>query len=238
MKIIHFVKAAAVDSWSFWVKMLILSMDFGVRGQLQQSWTSVAEPGWQPCPGLCLGYIFVVSFLVTALAPHFRLKVKQTRLIYKNKWTAPGSFRIQMSNSTTFHEVLQCELHLCLQYSQFSFHCNIDIKTSIFYCRETRHANPSVYYNNPQPCPSSLSLSTASSCFPHHLLVLNRQLCQFTSQPLMEVQVFGHTAVQANRLPLCQLCFFIMRRYTLPVAGIGHSERKNKGQGSDYWSTF
>lgn len=86
----------------------------------------------------------------------------------------------------------------------------------------------------PPPPPQSFdslhyqSSSTPHGRLPHHLFILDRKLCQFASQPLVEVQVFGHTAVQTNRLPFRQLSLFVMRRYALSVAGVGHPGVKRK----------
>lgn len=40
----------------------------------------------------------------------------------------------------------------------------------------------------------------------------------------MDVQVLGYTSVQAHRLAFGQLCFLVVGRHTLPVAGTGHPE--------------
>lgn len=74
--------------------------------------------------------------------------------------------------------------------------------------------------------PSSVSLSAPHSCFPHHFLILDGELRQLASQLLVKVQVFGHAAVQTHRLTLRQLWLFVMWRYALPVAGVGHPGRE------------
>ena len=75
----------------------------------------------------------------------------------------------------------------------------------------------------------SVSLVTSDGCFPHDFLVLHRELCQLAAQLLVEVQVLGHAAVQAHRLPLAQLCLLVMGGDTLPVTGVGHP---GQGDGS------
>lgn len=78
--------------------------------------------------------------------------------------------------------------------------------------------------------PSQASLSAPHSRLPHHFFILYRELRQLPPQSLVKVQIFGHTAVQTNRLTLCQFCLLVMWWYTLPVAGIGHPRRRGNGQ--------
>lgn len=116
---------------------------------------------------------------------------------------------------------------VCLSGPSTTFHIFIVIQESDL--QQTRYSTPTC-----MPPPQSFdslhyrSSSTPHGRLPHYLFILDRKLCQFASQPLMEVQVFGHTAVQTNRLPFRQLSLFVMRWYALPVAGVGHPGVKRK----------
>lgn len=73
------------------------------------------------------------------------------------------------------------------------------------------------------PLESVSGLSSAHGGLPHHLLILNRELREFPTKSLMQVQVFGDTAVQTHSFPLWKFCLLVMRRNTLPVTCIGHA---------------
>lgn len=87
-------------------------------------------------------------------------------------------------------------------------------------------SQPKLLYFSTQILFFSKSLSAPHRRFPHHLLILHGELCEFTSQSLVKVQVFGHAAVQAHRLALRQLCFLVVWRDALPVAGVCHPENR------------